>query len=276
MSEFLKIGNVIKPVPKLEGLSYDLNAGKVYNLLYSRENGVYLEENGDLNLPKKIYELEDDQLFMNRVLKYFNSELSGSTTGVILSGVKGTGKSILAKRLALASNLPIIVIRYIPSHLITDFFKSFTVPVTLIFDEFEKIYSPREQQDLLELLDGIETTTKKLCIFTCNNPNRVEENFFDRCSRVRYCREYDADSNDVFVKILAESKNIKDVNGVVDFIINNFNVKSFDNILSFLDEVLLNEGENLDYQALVKNMNISLKGDSFKGTSAYSDDDDYE
>lgn len=100
MAEFIKIGNEITVKPKLEGISYELINNKVYDLEYDRMQGrSYLKENGDLNMPKKLYELEEDNKFIKRVLNYFNSENSGKTTGILLAGTKGTGKTMLSKRL---------------------------------------------------------------------------------------------------------------------------------------------------------------------------------
>lgn len=261
MSQFLKIGNRIKPTPNMEGLGYDLIPGKVYDLKWDRFEGVvYLEENGSLNMPKKLYKLPDDDKFIKRVLNYFNSDLANSTTGVLLAGVKGTGKSILAKRLAIESELPIIVVDGdVPSRLLNILFKGFDTPVVIIFDEFEKTYDySDDQSNLLTLLDGIEANTKKLVIMTCNDLNEVNDNFIDRCSRIRYFREYDGNSNDAFVEEMAKDKGIKDVKGVTEFIINHFKIKSFDNILSFLNEIVLLDDDNIDYNDLVSFMNISV------------------
>lgn len=71
MAEFIKIGNEITVKPKLEGISYELTNNKVYDLEYDRMQGrSYLKENGDLNMPKKLYELEEDNKFIKRVLDY--------------------------------------------------------------------------------------------------------------------------------------------------------------------------------------------------------------
>ena len=69
MAEFIKIGNEITVKPKLEGISYELINNKVYDLEYDRMQGrSYLKENGDLNMPKKLYELEEDNKFINAYL----------------------------------------------------------------------------------------------------------------------------------------------------------------------------------------------------------------
>lgn len=258
MAEFIKIGECITIKPKLEGISYELVNGKVYDLLFDRyEDKSYLQENGELNMPKKVYKLEHDDNFIKRVLTYFNSNNSGNTTGVLLSGAKGTGKTMLSKRIALESNLPIIIVANdYPISKMTSFFKNFTTPVVIIFDEIEKNPLFWKTKDLLGFLDGVEATSKKLVIMTCNDTSELDDNLFDRCSRVRYYKEYQADSNSALVRTLVEDKGIKNVEEVTDFIINHIKIKSFDNISSFVNEVLL--FEDIPLKEIAEIMNISL------------------
>ncbi len=259
MAEFIKVRDEIEPKPKLEGMSYDLVNGKVYDLFWDGFNDrPYLKENGELNMPKKIYKLKNDDDFINRVLTYFNSDISGNTTGVLLSGTKGTGKTMLSKRIAIESGLPIIVvsIKY-PMRYLTQFFKEFTTPVVVMFDEIEKNSPNWNTKDLLSFLDGIEATSKKLVLMTCNQTNELDSNLFDRCSRIRYFKEYEADSNSVFVRYIAEDKGVKNIDEVVDFIVNKMEVKSFDNICSLIDEIILFEDKPLEELAKVMNITIS-------------------
>lgn len=273
MAEFIKIGNEITVKPKLEGISYELINNKVYDLEYDRMQGrSYLKENGDLNMPKKLYELEEDNKFIKRVLNYFNSENSGKTTGILLAGTKGTGKTMLSKRIALESNLPIIIVANdYPANKLTSFFKHFTTPVVVMFDEIEKNSYWWETKDLLGFLDGVEATSKKLVLMTCNKTDKIDDNFFDRCSRVRYFKEYEANSNSVFVRYMAEDKGVKNIDEVVNFIIEHMEVKSFDNISAFLDEVVLFEDIPLD--KLAKDMNLSLNGVIRTGTNSFDEDE---
>lgn len=258
MAEFIKVGNEITVKPKLEGLAYELIKGKVYDLKYNRMEGKsYLVENGDLNMPKKLYKLDEDNNFINRVLTYFNSESSNQTTGVLLAGTKGTGKTMLSKRIALESNLPIIVVSTKhPMNCLNKFFKSFTIPVAIIFDEIEKNEPLWNTKDLLGFLDGVESTAKKLVLMTCNDTYNIDKNLFDRCSRIRYYKEYKADSNSIFIRSMAEDKGVKNIDEVVTFITEKVKIKSFDNISSFLDEIVLFEDTTLEEIAEV--MNISL------------------
>lgn len=92
-NEFIKIGEQIIVKPK--GADYDLIPGKVYDLSWnSWEDSPIFKENGELNLPKKIYSTKTDDVFKKRIITYFN-KANTNTTGVMLAGTKGTGNSVI-------------------------------------------------------------------------------------------------------------------------------------------------------------------------------------
>lgn len=255
MSEFIKVGERI--INKPTGLDYDLVNGKVYNLKWDRYNGMsYFEEDGSLSLPSKVYTTKSDDVFIKRVNTYFQ-KTSKLSTGVMLSGIKGTGKTVMAKVIAKNSNLPIIVVdEEYPTGRINDFFRKFETPVTIIFDEVDKHW---DTENLLGWLDGVQTNAKKLVLFTCNNEDRVNDYLKDRCSRVRYIRHFEANDNARFLREILRDKGIAEDNieDTYAFIVNNFGLLSIDNILSFIDEKLL--FPELSNEEIFNDMNISSK-----------------
>ena len=269
MSNFIINGERI--VTKPEGQDYDLLCGKVYDLLFDSYEGYsYLKENGNLNMPKKVYEIEEDTKFMDRILTFHNSEYNNGNTGVLLAGDKGTGKSMLAKRIALKSNLPIVIVdSSYPLWQITKFFKKVKTETCIIFDEIEKNPRTWPSEDLLTFLDGIQETGKKIVIMTCNKTEGLDENLFDRCSRIRYYRKYKANANEIFIKEMIEDKGLIPNQPLVDFI-KRFKVKSFDNINSFLDEYKLyleTTDTNFMLEDVANIMNISLEDELKKNDS---------
>lgn len=253
MSEFIKVGNKI--INKPTGLDCDLVNGKVYNLKFDRFSvGAFFEEDGSLSLPSKVYTTEDDDIFINRVNTYFNNTKKLST-GVMLSGIKGTGKTVMAKVIAQNSNLPIIVVdESFPTSQINDFFRKFTCPVAVIFDEVDKHW---DTEGLLGWLDGVQTNAKKLVLFTCNNENLINGYLKDRCSRIRYRRHFEPNCNVRFLKEILKDKGVIDIDETYDFMVTTFGLMSIDNILSFIDEKEMFPGmTNYD---IMKDMNISSK-----------------
>lgn len=256
-AEFIKVGNQIIPKPK--GADYELIKGGVYDLKWDRYEGrAIFTENGKLNLPNKIYELPEDKLFKTRVLNNFNN--NDKSVGIMLAGTKGTGKTMLAKVIAKESNLPIIIVdSQYPANRLVTFFKQFTTPVCVIFDEIEKNFNT---EFMLDFLDGVEKTTKKLVLMTCNELHRISEYLQDRCSRVRYVRKYSPSDNLAFLPMLIEDKQIKNAKEVEEFIKTKFTLPSIDNINAFLDEVKELEDEDISLNDIIKYMNINLNDSS--------------
>ena len=254
MSEFLKLGDIIVIKPK--GADYSLEAGKVYDLNFSRFEGPRLKENGELNLPPKVYKSKKDEIFIKRILDYHHNS-KANTTGVMMAGTKGTGKSIMAKVIAKESNLPIIIVSPdFPASQLTTYFKQFTQEVCIIFDEVEKNYNT---EMMLSFLDGIEKTCRKLVLMTCNEISCVSQYMTDRCSRVRYLRKYSENSNIEFLPMIVEDLQIKNPEKVIEFCKNEIKLLSMDNIFAFLQEVKAYEGVIDDLGEIISIMNISTK-----------------
>lgn len=251
-SEFIKIGDrlIIKP----EGADYDLIPGKVYDLSWDRYSGEDIfKENGDLNFPGKLYTSKRDEFFKKRVLTYFNNSFT-NTTGVMLAGVKGTGKTVCAKILAKDSNLPIIVVDPIyPEQRLIKFFKQIKSSVCILFDEVDKSFDTNK---MLDFLDGIQKTSKKLVIMTCNNLSKVSEYLQDRCSRIRYLRKYTPEDNLEFLDPIIADLGIKNAEEVSEYCRNNIKLLSMDNIVSFLNEVKMLEDEDVSLDEIISVMNI--------------------
>lgn len=257
---FLKVGNRIAFKPVVEGLEYELEGGVVYTVELDRyTDDISFSIAPPLSMPSKVYETEDSSRFVTKVLNYFEKSKDG-TTGVMLSGLKGSGKTITAKNIALKSNLPIILIdkSFRPSFLSKLFNKLANTPACILFDEVDKLGEDYDDDYLLKILDGANTCGKKLVLCTCNESDDINEYLKDRCSRIRYWREFDELSPSLIQEILKDKLNDKtEIGALTDFITSNFACISFDNVASFVDEV--NEYPTASFEELFKDMNLSGK-----------------
>lgn len=265
MKEFVKVGNII--TPQSQGLEYELEAGRCYYLKYDKyEDKSFLLRDGELTLPKKIYGgtgLEE------RILKSFNS--SNKSVGVLLEGLKGSGKTLFSKVLAKKSGLPIIIVdEEYPVQRAVEFFAKIEQSICLLFDELEKNTYFWRTDKLLKLLDGVQPGPKKLTIMTCNNIDNLDDNLKDRCSRIRYYIHYDGLSLSSIQEIVNDViENESNKNGLADKIFNSVKTKSYDNIISICKEI--NIFPDMLFEDIMSIMNIDGNYNSIQSNPDNSD-----
>lgn len=177
----------------------------------------------------------------NRIIDTFYDR-EGST-GVLLSGEKGSGKTLLVKllsKMGREAGFPSITIstNYRGAGF-NELIRNINQPALVLFDEFEKVYhQPEWQEQLLSLFDGI-FSTKKLFLLTVNDASKIDTNFFNRPGRLYYHIKYDG-LEDAFIRQYAtehlSSDNQKYVDEVVlvSNIVGKFN---FDMLKSIIEEV---------------------------------------
>lgn len=112
------------------------------------------------------------------------------STGALLTGEKGSGKSLLCRIIcgeAAKRGVPTLVVTS-PwnGEVFNQFIQRITQQCIILFDEFEKVYEDDSAQEaLLSLLDGV-FPTKKLFLMTCNNRHKIDENMINRPGRLFY------------------------------------------------------------------------------------------
>lgn len=150
----------------------------------------YLEPVDDFIMPKKLY--GDTQKKAERILNTFKAR--PLSTGVHLDGVKGSGKTLLAKTLSYLAQQDGVASIVINQPFCGDDFNSFVqsidVPAILIFDEFEKVYNWETQNKILTLFDGVYPT-KKLFVLTTNDAHSVNNFLKNRPGRIYYSFKFD-------------------------------------------------------------------------------------
>jgi SpoVK/Ycf46/Vps4 family AAA+-type ATPase len=239
-NKFLKVGKSVNFKFTTDGLEYSLEPGTVYDVKIERYEGtISLEDSGTLILPNKVYITEKNRKLIDKVLQQYNNSETGFT-GIMLSGLKGAGKTIIAKEIANESGLPIINLsnKLNPIYLVQLVKKLENVSVCFLFDELDKVYNEYDISSVLQVLDGTDTIGKHLIVFTCNEERKISEYLKDRCSRIRYWKELDELEPSMIQMILEDVlEDKKEVKSLTDFINEHFNVKSFDNVMAFVKEV---------------------------------------
>ena len=222
--KFLKVGNNINFKFNTDGLEYDLIPGTVYNIIVDRYTGtVSLQESGKLPLPSKVYCTQRDERFIDKVINSYNMSESGFT-GVMLAGLKGSGKTVMAKMIANKSGLPIVNIdKNIRPHILRNIVEMLgDTSVCFLFDELDKVLADYDDSFLLQVLDGSDTKGKHMILFTCNDDSEISEYLTDRCSRIRYWREFEEMSPSLIMEVLNDKlDDKKEVKSLTDFIKDN-------------------------------------------------------
>lgn len=229
---------------------------------YSLRNdifGFYFEQIDNFTLPKKRY--GDNQKLTDKILHTFNDR--PTSTSILLSGQKGSGKTLLTKTIAqygLENDIPTIVIA--EPYAGTAFnllLQKLVQPAIILIDEVEKVYSDSETQEkLLSLLDGI-FPSKKLFLLTCNEPYKLSQYMFNRPGRIYYHVHYGCLSPE-FVREYAEDNlaNKDRIGELVNFAESSGNL-NFDMVKAIVEEM---NRYNESVSDSLKYLNVELERSS--------------
>lgn len=173
----------------------------------------YLEDVTDFKIPEIVYGNAEE--VAERYLNTFKN--IDSNLGILLTGEKGTGKSMLAKLTCVRSDYPIIIIGdAYEGNKFKAFISSLTQECIFFIDEFEKIYH-ENQEGFLSLLDGA-FEGKKLFLFTCNNKGEINRYLLNRPGRIHYLKDYESLEEDIIDDVIERTlvnkeykKELKDV-----------------------------------------------------------------
>lgn len=242
---FQQSGNRIVSVPKNSLTHLDVLPGGTYQVCFNPERGYYLETGRPFSNPERMY---GDVIKTSEKIRKTFARIGNRTLGVLLSGNKGSGKTLLARDICMKAGedgIPTFIISSAFSGPdFNEFISSFHQQVIILVDEYEKTYSDDEDQEaLLSLLDGVHQTPK-LWILTCNDEARVNNHMINRPGRIRYWISYYGLERS-FVEEYAE-ENLKDrtKKNVVQMACALFDSLNFDLLATIVDEINHSEGED--------------------------------
>ena len=183
---WLKINNIFREV---EGdfSTIDKVPVGIYNIGLTMQ-GWHLEKYADkFTFDYKMYGLQTE--FCEHVLKTYKN--TTGNFGIMLTGTKGTGKTVTAKTLANDFELPVIIIKDMgdSNQSMIEFLSGFNFDCVLFFDEFEKNFSDKDST-ILQIMDGVYNIGYRKIFLLTTNELTVNENLIGRPSRIRYVRKF--------------------------------------------------------------------------------------
>jgi hypothetical protein len=230
----------IKTSKKIQLVDSDVRAFEklpngVYLTKYNKQMDEYfLEETAPFITPSKIYGNSNE--LSDRYVNTFNK--GNKNMGILLTGLKGTGKSLTAKLTCIKSNIPVILIT---EPFCDDTFKGFlnslTQEVVIFIDEFEKVYNDIDEQNaLLSLLDGV-FEGKKLFLFTSNATDNINKFMINRPGRIRYLSEYESLDYGIINEVIDDTLINKLYKDEMLDVMDILGVVSMDILVGLIDEV---------------------------------------
>lgn len=236
MTYFLKRGNTFNVSTKeAMDLHEKLPAGN-YVIKKDIYENLFLEQIESFDISGKIY--GDTVKKANRVLNTFYDR--PASTGIMLSGEKGSGKTLLAKMItveAAKKGIPTIVINT-PwcGDKFNELIQMIEQECIVLFDEFEKVYDRDEQELMLTLLDGV-FPTKKLFVLTCNDKWKVDINMRNRPGRIYYLLDFKGLSQDFIIEYCNDRLDEKKYIDQVCKIASVFDQFNFDMLKALVEEM---------------------------------------
>lgn len=190
MTVFLRNGSVFRPAAEADlDMHTTLPAGNYYIIKLPMSEVLALQQIDDFTVPSKLYGSIERQA--DRILRTYAAR--PGSTGVLMSGEKGSGKTQLARLVAYKAaklGIPCVIIN---QPWVGDVFNALIQSISqdciILFDEFEKVYDSDEQKQVLTLLDGV-FPSKKLFMLTCNDKWLINDHMRNRPGRIYYLLDF--------------------------------------------------------------------------------------
>lgn len=252
-NKWIKQGGNFKIVPSSISVENELPVG-IYSISQNPMSGEF---SLDYIADKFEFDFELlglEQKFIDHALKSY--ENTTGNFGILLNGVKGTGKSVTAKILANTLNQPVILVDTAYKG-IDSFLAGLNFKCVLFFDEFEKNFDPKQDVNILTIMDGVYNCCERKVFILTTNELRINDCLLSRPSRIRYKKEFTNISieviNHLFDRFLVDQ-------GARDLLFNfvvTLETCSVDIIKSLITEVNIHGKEEFEYIKSIFNVKAS-------------------
>lgn len=205
--------------------------------------GFYLSKIAEsFTFDYKLYGL--NQKFIDYVLKTY--ENTTGNLGVLLDGIKGTGKTVTAKELCNNLQLPVILVQSMGDSndkLIKYLSTTINFDCIFFFDEYEKEF--KDSSDVLSFMDGTYNSIYRKVFLLTTNELKVDPDLLGRPSRIRYKKSFSNLSEEVTREILNDILEDKTAIEKVIELTHSMNIITIDLIKAIATEINIHGVEAL-------------------------------
>lgn len=205
--------------------------------------GFYLSKIAEsFTFDYKLYGL--NQKFIDYVLKTYKN--TTGNLGVLLDGIKGTGKTVTAKELCNHLQLPVILVQSMGDSndkLIKYLSTTINFDCIFFFDEYEKEF--KDSSDVLSFMDGTYNSIYRKVFLLTTNELKVDPNLLGRPSRIRYKKSFSNLSEEVTREILNDILKDKTAIEKVIELTHSMNIITIDLIKAIATEINIHGVEAL-------------------------------
>ena len=228
----------------------------LWKVAFNPMTGFYLtKELRSIELPEQIFGSSKKQLEL--ITSRF--ERDNKSMGVLLTGDKGTGKTLLASQLIdyyVDKGFPVILMDDSFEHMdsaLSNFISQISNAIFL-FDEFEKVFSNEAQQYLLNFFD--EKSNMNRLSIAISNSRTISEFMLSRPSRFFYHFKYGKLDNDTINEVVTSFGFNKSVADALIVFKERLEYFGFDILMSIIDELQFRKTENVS--EVIESMNIDV------------------
>ena len=220
------------------GSNHQVLPNNIYVIKYDLDNRKFYLQRlfSEFTFEDKIYNVEE--VFINHVVKTL--EHSNRNEGILLNGVKGTGKTVTAKLICSRIQLPVLIIdQDLTDYGLIGFLSELNQDVIIFIDEYEKIFE--ERSNMLSLMDGVlKSTTKKIFILTTNHLH-IDQNMIDRPSRIRYLKTFEGLNAQTIIEIVDDKLQLPEFKTDILTYLAQLELLTIDGVISICNEVNLHK-----------------------------------
>jgi len=268
--KFATIGNQVNVYDLNEETFSDFLKPRVYTLEYSPSSGFYLRIfKAKFDTPKRLYGSIKKRA--RKVIDTYKSRVN--STGVLLTGNKGSGKTMVSEYIANQmindGKAVILINQNFNGQSFTNFINMLGECV-LFFDEFGKTFETQnnpnsnrknnDQNELLTLMDGT-SSLKRMFLLTENEKRNINEYMIDRPSRIYYHFKYNTLEESIVHEYCDDFKIPDDKKYEIIEVSRQISQFSFDILKCIVDEYLRYGGTITN---IVQDLNITYKETKFE------------